>query len=209
MPEKISSTFTQNDYEIIAREISYQGYFRVASYQLRFKTFHGSWSENISREVMERPNAVCILPYDPLLDQVILIEQFRIGALANPKSPWVIEIIAGLIEKDETPKTVAYREAEEEAGSQILDLFPICEYFVSPGASNEFNYLFLGRVDASNAGGFYGLQHEGEDIRAFSMNADEAFTLLQEGKIKTVPAIISLQWLQLNRDWLKQLWQTK
>lgn len=209
MPEKINTSFTQNDYEIIKRDVPYQGRFRVAKYELRFKQYDGNWSEKISREILERQAAVGILPYDPVLDQIILIEQFRAGALANPQSPWLVEIIAGIIDSDETPKAVAFREAQEEAGCEILDIFPICEYFVSPGGSNEFMTLYCGHIDASNAGGIFGLQDEGEDIRAFTLSADEAFILLQEGKIKTPPAIISLQWLQLNRDWLKQLWQTR
>lgn len=158
---------------------------------------------------MERKSAAGLLPYDPILDQVVLIEQFRPGAFANPQSPWLVETVAGIYEPQDKPADIAQREAKEEAGCEVLDLYPIYEYFVSPGGSNEYFHLFCGRIDATNAGGIHGLVEENEDIRTLILSADEAFIWLQEGKIKTSPAIISLQWLMLNREWLKQLWQTK
>jgi len=209
MPEEKINSFTQNDYEIVKREVPYQGIFRMARYQLRFRLYDGGWSNTLTREITERKPGVGVLPYDPILDHVVLIEQFRPGAMANPQSPWLIEVVAGISDKGEQPPDIAVREANEEAGCEILDLYPICEYFVSPGGSNEYFWLFCGRIDASDIGGIHGLREENEDIRTFTLPADEAFMLVQEGKIKTPPAIISLQWLQLNREWLKQLWQTK
>ena len=202
-------SFTQNDYEIVDRTVLYDGIFRMVRYQLRYRLFNGGWSNTISRELMERKSAAAVLPYDPVLDRVILIEQFRPGSLSNPQSPWILEIVAGVLDPGEKPDSVAVREAQEEAGCEVLDLYPVCEYFVSPGGSNEYLWLYIGRVDATAAEGIYGLKHEHEDIRGFSVSADEAFIMLQEGKIKTSPAIISLQWLQLNREWLRQLWQAK
>jgi len=201
--------FTQDDYEIVNREVPFQGMFRLAVYQLRYRLYSGEWSKTISRELLERKSAAGILLYDPVLDQVVLIEQFRPGAMANPTSPWLLEVVAGILDSDEGPEAVARRESMEEAGCEILDIYPICEYFVSPGGSNEYIWLFCGRIDASQAGGIHGLEDENENIRAFTVPVDEAFIMLQEGKIKTSPAIISLQWLQLNREWLKQLWRTK
>ena len=209
MSDERVNSFTQNDYEIVRHEVLHQGFFRMARYEVRYRLFNGGWSETVDREVMERKSAAAILPYDPILDQVVLIEQFRPGAIANPKSPWLLEIVAGVLSPDENPAHVAKREAQEEAGCEILDIYPVCEYFVSPGGSNEYLWLFIGRIDASEAGGIHGLAEEHEDIRTFTVSLDEAFIMMQEGKIKTSPAIISLQWLQLNREWLKQLWQTK
>jgi ADP-ribose pyrophosphatase len=209
MQEEYTNSFTQNDYEIIEREVPYQGIFRVARYQLRFRLFNGGFSQVVIREVFERKSAVGVLLYDPILDQVVLIEQFRPGAIGNPQSPWLIEVVAGVIEPNENAKKLAIREAKEEADCEILDLYPICEYFVSPGGSNEYFQLFCGRIDASSAGGIHGLIEENEDIRTFTLSLEKACRLLQEGKIKTSPAIISIQWLKLNHEWLKQLWQTK
>jgi ADP-ribose pyrophosphatase len=201
--------FSKQDYEIIKREILYQGVFPFVRYHLRHRLFNGNWSHIIYRELLERKTAVGILPYDPILDRVVLIEQFRPGAIANPHTPWLIEITAGMLDTNEKPADVATREAREEADCVILDLFRICEYFASPGGSNEYLYLYCGRVDASNINGIYGLQAENEDIYAFTLSTEEAFRLVQEGKIKTAHTIIALQWLQLNQERLKQLWQIK
>ena len=198
--------FTQNDYLIEKREVVYQGIFRVATYHLRFRLFNGDMSETVIREVFERKSVVALLPYDPTNDTVILIEQFRPGALANPQSPWLMEIIAGTFDANEKPKEAAHRETLEESGCEILDLLPICEYFVSPGGSNEYLFLFCGHVHTNNAGGIFGVQAEHEDIRNIILPIDEALIMLQKGQIKTPPAIIGLQWLQLNKEWLKQLW---
>lgn len=199
--------FTQNDYEITKREVLYKGFFRMVLDTIKHKKFDGSWTGEFTREIIERPQAVGVLPYDPVLDKVILIQQFRAGAIANPESPWLIEIIAGLYEINESPDTTTIREAKEEAGLDLLDLYPIYEYFVSPGGSTETLKLYCARVDASNAGGIYGVDNENEDIRAFAVSLDDALEMVQSGKIKTSPAIIVLQWLQLNKEWLKQLWQ--
>ncbi len=205
----MTNHFTRDDYEIVKRDVLYDGFFRMARYHLRYKLYGGGMSGIATREVMERTSAAAVLLYDPVLDRVVLIEQFRPGALNHPRNPWLIEIVAGILEPNESPTDVVMREAPEEAGCEVLDLYPIYEYFVSPGGSNEFLWLYIARIDSTNAGGLHGLAEESEDIRTFALSADEAFIMLQEGKIKTAPAIIALQWLQLNREWLKQLWQTK
>lgn len=205
----MNKLMTHNDYQILKREELYNGVFTLARYDIKHRKFGVGWTDVFSREILERKSAAAILPYDPFLDRVILIEQFRAGAHADPISPWLIETVAGIYNDGEDPAEVAKKEATEEAGCHILDIYPICEFFVSPGGSNEQLHLFCGRVDASDAGGIHGLQDEHEDIRAFALPAEEAFKMLQEGLIKTSPAIIGLQWLQLNRGWLKQSWRTK
>ena|SRR3990167_375521 len=217
--EEKKISFSHDDYEIIKREILYQGEYRLALYHLHHRLFNGQWSKVFTREIFERPHAAAILPYDPKLDRIVLIEQFRTGAIENPKNPWLLEVVAGVFDKEkpdeegdnikENPEDVARREAEEEAGCKILDIYSICHYFVSPGGSNEQLHLYCGHIDASQVGGVHGLHDENEDIRAFLLSPDEAYTMVQEGKIKTSPAIISILWLQLNREWLKQLWLTK
>ena len=207
--EENQKPFSQNDYEIEKREVLFQGIFRIARYHVRHRKFSGRWTNIFSREIFERVSAAGILPYDPIRDSVVLIEQFRAGAIANPQSPWLIEIVAGLCDDHEAPASVAVREADEEAGVKIMDICPIYDYFVSPGGSNEYINLYCGRVDASEKNSIHGLADENEDIRAFVLTVDEACEWLRQGKIKTAPAIIALQWLQLNREWLKKLWQIK
>jgi ADP-ribose pyrophosphatase len=200
------TTFTQNDYEIVNREVLYQGIFRLARYEIRHRLFNGGWSKTFKREVLERYSAAGVLPYDPVLDRVILIEQFRPGSIADPKSPWLIEIPAGILVDDAKPHDVAYSEAFEEAGCKLISLHPIMEYFVSPGGSNEYINLYCGRIDATGINGIHGLKHEHEDIRVINISADEAFDHLYQGHIKTNPAIIALLWLQLHRGRLQDVW---
>jgi ADP-ribose pyrophosphatase len=205
MSEK-NPAFFHKDYEIIKHDVLYEGIFRLARYHVRHRLFKEGWSEVFIREVLERLSAVAILPYDPQLDQVVLIEQFRIGAITHPTTPWLIEIVAGCIEGNHNPSETAQREAEEEAGCHIEKLHFLYDYFVSPGGSNEYLHLFCGKVDASNVRGIHGLKEEDEDIRAFAIPAEEAFEEVRQGKIKTAPAIMALQWLQLNREWLRSVW---
>jgi ADP-ribose pyrophosphatase len=202
----LEPSFNKNDYEIVAREVIYQGVFRMILYSLRHHLFSGEWSETFTREVLERFSAIAVLPYDPRLDRVILIEQFRPGALSDPISPWVIEIPAGVISKNEKPEELAYREATEETGCELTQLEPICETFVSPGGSNEYLHIFWGKVDAQHVNGIHGLKHEHEDIRVINLSADEAFKAIETGKIKTTPALIALFWLQSNRKRLQETW---
>lgn len=203
----ISTPFTKDDYEVVNREVKYEGIFRIVQNHVRHRKFDGEWSKTYTREILERRCAAAVLLYDPKLDQVVLIEQFRAGALSSHKNPWLIEIVAGIYHEDkEKPDEVAIREAEEEAGAKVTDIQPICDYFVSPGGSDEYIHLYCGKVDASQLGGIHGLPEENEDIRAFTLSREEAFKLTQEGKIKTSPVIICVQWLQLNHQWLKELW---
>lgn len=202
----IETSFTHNDYEIVAREVLHQGVFRMVRYSLRHRLFSGEWSDIFTREVLERHSAVAVLPYDPLLDRVILIEQFRPGSLADPQSPWLIEIPAGTISKKEKPEELAHRESMEETGCVLTELTSICQTFVSPGGSNEYLHIFCGKVDAKYAAGIHGLKQEHEDIRVINLPADEAFEALSRGKIQTTPALIALLWLQLHRRRLQEAW---
>jgi ADP-ribose pyrophosphatase len=201
----INSNFNQQDYEIINCDSLYEGIFRLVRYHIRHRLFNGGWSAELKREVLQRMSAVAVLPYDPDLDQVVLIEQFRPGALGTSHQPWLIEIVAGVYD-DEQPYEVAHREAIEEANCHLEALHPICDYFVSPGGSNEYLHIFCGKVDTRTIGGVHGLEAEHEDIRAFVLPSEEAFEAARSGKIKTSPAMIALQWLQINRPMLKALW---
>jgi ADP-ribose pyrophosphatase len=195
-----------DDVEIIAHEIAYQGYFRIDRYQLRHCLFGGGMSPEIRREVFQRGHAVAAILYDPDCDSVVLIEQFRVGALAAGYRPWVTEIVAGIIDQGESPAEVARRETVEETGCTVLELIPVHDYLVSPGCSSETVKLFCARVDASSAGGIHGLKEECEDIRVDVVPAEEALQALAAGRVNTSLGIIGLQWLALNRDKLRALW---
>lgn len=200
--------FGNQDYEIVKREVLYQGVFRLVRLHIRHRLFNGGWSEVFTREVFERFTASAVLPYDPKLDRVILIEQFRPGTLKDPKSPWQIEIPAGIIGPDEKPIGVAIRETKEEAGCDISNLELIYDYFVSPGASDEYIHIYFGLVDAREVGGIHGLDHEHENIRVLNVSADEAIHLLHHREIKNPPAIIALQWLEVHRGRLQRTYSS-
>jgi ADP-ribose pyrophosphatase len=192
--------------EIFDKTVVYNGFFRLERYRLRHRLFSGAWSHELAREVFERGHAAAVLPYDPGRDQVVLIEQFRVGALEAPGGPWLLEIVAGVIDAGETPAEVIRREAVEESGCTLQDIVPICEYLVSPGGTSERLTLFCGKVDAALAGGTHGLAEEGEDTRVVVLEFAEAVAHLQAGKINAAAPIIALQWLMLNREQLRRHW---
>lgn len=197
---------TKNDVKIVSEEWLHQGFVKVKRYSLQHKLFAGPWSNTFTRELAIRTPAAAVLPYDPVLDKLVLVEQFRIGALTDASSSWLLEAIAGILEEGETPIELVYREAKEEAGLTILDLIPIYEYWASPGASNEHVSLFCAKVDASNARGIYGLADENEDIRVHAVPAEEAFTWLKQGKIKNGICLVALLWFQLHREEVRAKW---
>jgi ADP-ribose pyrophosphatase len=159
--------------------------------------------------VFHRGNCVAVLLYDPKRDEVIIIEQFRAGAvlLDAQEQAWLLEIVAGAIEEGESAEEVCYRESIEEAGCTIQELIKINEFFTSPGGTSELLELFCGKVDASTIGGIHGLDEEDEDISVTSLPFDEVWALLQAGKIISAIPIIAIQWLYINRDELRQRWQ--
>jgi ADP-ribose pyrophosphatase len=196
-----------HQFEVLDKAIGYSGFFRMEKYRLRHELFSGGWSPDITRECLERGHAVAVLPYDPERDQIVLLEQFRIGALDFPGGPWLLEIVAGIMdEPGETPEDVARRETVEEAGCEILDLVPICHYLVSPGGTSESITLFCGRVNASQVGGIRGMVDEHEDIRLHVVSRAEALNLLDSGRINSAAPIIALQWLKLNHSQLLERW---
>ncbi len=149
----------------------------------------------IEREIFERGHASAVLPYDPATDRLLLIEQFRAGAL-HEKNPWLTELIAGIIEPGETPESVVIREAEEEAGIQLTRTRFIQEYLVSPGGTTEKIHLFYGEADLSEAGGHHGLLHEGEDIRVLLVSPGELFRMIDSGKISNAMTLIAAWWFR-------------
>lgn len=195
-----------DDVEVVEREACFRGFYQLDRLHLRHRLFAGDMGKLISRELFVRHDAVCVLPYDPQRDCVVLIEQFRVGALDKSLNPWLIELVAGLIDKDEQPEEVARREAVEEAGLTLAELWPLPQYYPSPGGSDERVHLYVGRCDSRGAGGVHGLEEEGEDIRVLVWSFDEALAALDDGRIDNAASIIALQWLALNRDKLRERW---
>lgn len=197
------------DLEILERTTVFQGYFRVDAYELRHGLFEGGWSGVMRREVFERGHAVAVLPYDPDLGVFVMCQQFRVGAYAAGMEPWQLEIVAGIIEEGETPEAVGLREAEEEAGRTVTELWPIQRYLATPGGSSESIYLYLGRVSAEGAGGIFGLPGEHEHIRVSVMTEAELRTLMDAGKLTNAATLLAAQWFFLNRERVLAKWKAK
>jgi ADP-ribose pyrophosphatase len=191
---------------VLAHTVAYDGYFKIIRYQLRHRLFAGGMSPELIREVFERGHAVAVLPFDPERGQVVLVEQFRIGAVGVVQHPWLIEPVAGIIEPGERAPEVAQREAAEEAGLELLDLIPACTYFASPGGSTETCQVFIARVDAAGAGGIFGRTDEGEDIRVHVVPLATALDWLCDGRVHAATTVVALQWLALHRAELERRW---
>ncbi len=161
------------------------------------------------REVFERGHAVAVLPYDPDRGVFVMCEQFRVGAYAAGMPPWQLEIVAGIIEDGETPEAVGLREAEEEAGRTVTELWPIQRYLATPGGSSESIWLYLGRVSADGAGGIFGLPGEDEHIRVSVMTEAELRATMDAGKITNAATLLAAQWFFLNRDRILAKWKPK
>lgn len=193
-------SFDHTDREILSREELHKGFLKVNRYTLRHRLYAGGWSGIFTREILERDPGVGVLLYDPDLDKVVLIEQFRAGCLDNEDGPWVLELVAGIIDTRESPEQVACREAREEAGLSVTDLIPVCSYYNSPGGSSEKLHVLCGRVNAEEAGGVFGLPDEHEDIKTVVMTREDAMQAVATGRINNAMAIIALQWLAINLD---------
>jgi ADP-ribose pyrophosphatase len=196
----------QDDVQVLERETCFSGFYKLERLRLRHRQFDGDMGPELNRELFVRHDAVCVLPYDPQRDCVVLIEQFRVGALSKSANPWLLELVAGLIDKDEQPEEVARREALEEANLPLSSLWPITQYYPSPGGSSERVHLFIGRCDSEGAGGVYGLAEEGEDIRVHVWPLEDALDAVKDGRIDNAASIIALQWLALNRVEVRGLW---
>ena len=198
--------------EVLDKQPAYSGYFRLDRYRLRHRLYEGGWGQPFERELFERGHAVSVVLYDPDRDVLVLIEQFRIGAfvagrqpgLQGAFSPWLIEIVAGIIDEGETAEEVARREAMEEAGCEITHLERICLILTSPGGSSETVEFFLGLTEAPEAGGIHGLDDEHEDIRVIVAPPGDVYAWIDQGRIVNGPALVGLQWFRVHHHRLRE-----
>lgn len=197
---RIKQLMAEKDVEIKKDTLIHDGFCRIRRYEMRHRCFSGKWTQSYTRELMIKPRVAAALPYDPRKDQVVLIEQFRVGALGQNETPWLIEIVAGIMDKThaESYEELIKREMYEESGLEIEALLPVCDYLVTPGCSTEKVKLFCAIVDSAKAPKFCGLIEENEDIKIHVISTKEAFAAVRSGQINNAAAIIALQWLELN-----------
>jgi ADP-ribose pyrophosphatase len=196
------------DLRIVAHEIAFRRHLRLDVFRFQNRLYSGEWSGERVHDIVRRGAAVAVLLYDPDREAVVLVEQFRLPPLLAGYSPWVVEVVAGLVDHaDESEEEVARRETVEEAGVQpVGELIPIQRYVPMPGSSDETIMLFCGRVDASGASGVHGLADEHEDIRVVVKPMAELEAMLDSGQIETGHTLICLYWLFRHRDQLRQRW---
>lgn len=192
--------------EVVRKELAFQGYFRVVRYFFRHGLHQGGQSKIISREVFERGQAGAVLPYDPRRDEVVLIRQFRAGAYVAGFPPFTWETVAGMIEEGENAEVMVQREAVEEAGLVLTEVWPILNLMLTPGACSEACRIFLGRADTANAGGIFGLATEDENILVKVLPYAEAMTMLERNEVDNAVTAVALQWLALHRDEVRRRW---
>lgn len=208
MKKDIRQPMPNPDVIVERRDPVFQGYFQVDRWHLRHRIEGDTWSPPLVREVFERGHAVAVLPYDPVRNCVVVIEQFRMGPLAAGRNPWMIEIVAGIIEPEEidNPHSVAQRECLEEIGAEVQDLFEVLTYLPSPGAVSETVTLYCGRIDSSLLPKVAGNADEGEYIRISTLTLPQLAEALEMGRFDNSLMLIAAQWLLLNQQKVQDRW---
>jgi ADP-ribose diphosphatase len=202
----LHADLAQPDVDTLDHRRPYLGFFALEERRLKFRKFDGSMSGEVERAVFLSADAVTVLPYDPVSDHVLLIEQFRVGPLGRGDPyPWCLEPIAGRVDSGESYEQAAKREAYEESGLTLRRLEKIGDYYSSPGALSEFLVSFLGiaALDPTQAG-IHGLDSEAEDIRSLIIPFQRLMQAVDEGGIDTGPLLLSALWLARNRARLRE-----
>ena len=185
--------------ENIQRE--YLGFFALNQISLKYSQFDGDISELKNRVILMGSEASLILPYDPILDKVLLVEQFRIGPFCRgDRAPWVFEPVAGIIEVGETPEEAAKREVFEEAGLEVTQLVKMGSGYPNPGEATSYFYNYIAIVDLSEySPGIYGAKNEGEDIRTHVIDFNTVLNWSVSNKLRVLPLNTMVLWLALNK----------
>ena len=193
--------WTPSRVELLSSERVYDGFFSIDKAVLRHECFDGRLSEPLTRLVLERGDAVAVLPYDRARRQVVLICQFRYPAHVRGHSGWLWEIIAGMQEPDWTPEQGVRREAMEEAGLCLGELYHSMTVFPSPGGATEQVHLYVAplRPDAWQGKGG-GLADSGEDIRVRTLGLEAALRMICSADIVDAKTILALQYLAMHWD---------
>jgi len=189
-------------WKLLKAEPKYDGFFKIDLCHIQHETYGGGEIE-IKRELFHRGDAVAVLMYDPSKDKIVLLEQFRVGAKDDENGPWLLEIVAGMVEPGESIADVARRECKEESGIEVHSFENVHSFYSSPGGCSEKIHIVCAMVDSDQASGIHGVENEGEDIKVLVVDFADLHDLMMSGKICAAIPLIALQWLQLNRERLR------
>ncbi|MEL7256355.1 MAG: NUDIX domain-containing protein [Pseudomonadota bacterium] len=206
-PSAIRTAQPAKTVEVQAERATHEGYFLTRSYRLRHPTFDGAQSEDVAREVFVATDAAIVLPYDPVRDRLLLVEQFRMGPFGRGDPlPWVLEPVAGRVDPGEAPETTARRECVEEAGLELHALEHVSSHYCSPGCSTEVFHCYVGLCDLPDmAQGQGGLETEHEDIRTHVLSFEDALNLTRTGEANIGPLVLLLLWVERERPRLRSI----
>jgi len=185
-------------FKIFNKKKLYKGFFEINELSFIHQKYDGTWSGEIKRELFKGLQVAAVLPYDPVKKEIVLIQQFRPGVISIHKNSYLHEIVAGIIDKNEKPEKTAMRECLEETGCKINNIIPIQSYFLAPGSSESFYYLYLGEIESFNGSRIKGLKDEDEDILVSSFKVDQVRKMLNDKLIINSLTLIALQWFFLN-----------
>lgn len=204
-PATIRSAMPAGEVEVQMREASHEGFFLTETYELRHPGFQGGMSDTLRREVFVATDAAIVLPYDPVRDRVLLVEQFRMGPFGRGDPyPWVLEPVAGRVDAGETPEACARRECVEEAHLTLHGIEHVSSHYCTPGCSTEMFHCYVGLCDLPElARGLGGLETENEDIRTHVLSFEAGMDLVRTGEANIGPMILLFLWLQRERARLR------
>ena len=191
--------FEPDDVLVNNDHLVWDGFFKMYALHLKHRKFDGGWTDEIKRELFHRGEAAAAILYDPKRDEIALVDQFRVGTLESEHGPWCLEVVAGMMDKDETPEQLVLRELQEEAGVVPYSLVPITSYYSSPGGCSEKIHVFCALCDLADAGGVHGVDSENEDIMLRVFPADTVFAAMLNSRMNNAATLIALLWLQQNR----------
>ncbi len=193
------------DVTVLDDRLPYADFFAVEEYRLSVPRHDGGGEIEMDRAVFVSGDAATVLPYDPVRDCVLLVEQFRAGPFARgDRNPMVLEPVAGRVDPGETPEDCARREALEEAGLELGTLHEVARYYPSPGAKSEYLYSYVALADLpESAMGVHGLLGETEDIRTHVISFARLMDLIGSGEASTAPLLITAAWLARERGRLR------
>ncbi len=179
-------------------------FFKLQGFDVSHRRFDEGHQGPLPREVFVGIDAVLVLPYDPVRDRVVLVEQVRMGALERgDPNPWMLEPVAGMIDAFEMPEQAALRETREEAGLDVT-LRHVSSFYPSPGNATDYFYCYIGLCDIPDVDRYTGgLETEQEDLRLHVLALDDALTHVQSGEIAAGPGIMLIYWLALHREALR------